>query len=192
MWLWPLSCLSATALANGNLSPTCRPSAHDLTTVNVDLTCRHPRGRGEHRRNLRDVMRPRGKERPPLWPVQRETVGTEMSAERIFAVVPCADEEALILDAQRSVDEARAHCLRPANHGCRREAASLPLSPSGSPETSEQTRVGGGNARPTECCPPNGLEVNPRGQGPRGYGSAAHGLPACESRDAGRAPPFRF
>ena len=37
--------------------------------------------------------------------------------------------------------------------------------------------------------PPNGSEVNPRGQGPRGYGSAAHGLPACESRDAGRAPP---
>jgi len=27
----------------------------------------------------------------------------------------------------------------------------------------------------------NGPEVNPRGQGPRGYGSAAHGLPACES-----------
>jgi len=40
--------------------------------------------------------------------------------------------------------------------------------------------------------PANGLEVNPRGQGPRGYGSAAHGLPACESRDAGRAPPCRF
>ena len=40
--------------------------------------------------------------------------------------------------------------------------------------------------------PPNGLEVNPRGQGPRGYGSAAHGLPACESRDAGRVPPCRF
>jgi len=39
---------------------------------------------------------------------------------------------------------------------------------------------------------PNGPEVNPRGQGPRGYGSAAHGLPACESRDAGRAPPCRF
>jgi len=38
-------------------------------------------------------------------------------------------------------------------------------------------------------CPPNDLEVKLRGQGPRGYGSAAHGLPACESRDAGRAPP---
>ena len=35
--------------------------------------------------------------------------------------------------------------------------------------------------------PANGLEVHLRGQGPRGYGSAAHGLPACESRDAGRA-----
>jgi hypothetical protein len=39
---------------------------------------------------------------------------------------------------------------------------------------------------------PNGPEVNPRGQGLRGYGSAAHGLPACESRDAGRAPPCSF
>jgi len=38
----------------------------------------------------------------------------------------------------------------------------------------------------------NGLEVHLRGQGPRGYGSAAHGVHACESRDAGRAPPFRF
>jgi len=38
----------------------------------------------------------------------------------------------------------------------------------------------------------NGSEVNPRGQGLRGYGSAAHGLPACESRDAGRAPQCRF
>jgi hypothetical protein len=36
------------------------------------------------------------------------------------------------------------------------------------------------------------LEVHLRGQGPRGYGSAAHGLPACESRDAGRAPPWSF
>jgi len=44
----------------------------------------------------------------------------------------------------------------------------------------------------SSASPPNGLEVNPRGQGPRGYGSAAHGLPACESRDAGRAPPCRF
>src|SRR5947209_1442920 len=38
----------------------------------------------------------------------------------------------------------------------------------------------------------NGSDVHLRGQGPRGYGSAAHGLPACESRDAGSAPPFRF
>jgi hypothetical protein len=41
-------------------------------------------------------------------------------------------------------------------------------------------------------CRPNGLEVHLRGQGPRGYGSAAHGVHACESRDAGRAPPFSF
>jgi len=40
--------------------------------------------------------------------------------------------------------------------------------------------------------PPNGLEVNPRGQGPRTEADAAHGVHACESRDAGRAPPFRF
>ena len=52
-------------------------------------------------------------------------------------------------------------------------------------------RLGGRLSR-IQDGPPNGLEVNPRGQGPRGYGSAAHGLPACESRDAGRAPPCRF
>jgi len=33
---------------------------------------------------------------------------------------------------------------------------------------------------------PNSQEVNPRGQGPRGYGSAARRLPACESRGCGR------
>src|SRR4051794_27825279 len=44
-----------------------------------------------------------------------------------------------------------------------------------------------------KCCgPANGLEVHLRGQGPRGYSSAAHGVHACESRDAGREPPFRF
>jgi len=37
--------------------------------------------------------------------------------------------------------------------------------------------------------PHNGLEVHLRGQGPRAEADAAHGLPACESRDAGRAPP---
>jgi hypothetical protein len=40
--------------------------------------------------------------------------------------------------------------------------------------------------------PYNGLEVHLRGQGLCGYGSAARGLPACESRDAGGAPPFMF
>jgi uncharacterized protein with von Willebrand factor type A (vWA) domain len=38
----------------------------------------------------------------------------------------------------------------------------------------------------------NGSEVNPRGQGLRAEADAAHGVHACESRDAGRAPPFRF
>jgi hypothetical protein len=36
---------------------------------------------------------------------------------------------------------------------------------------------------------PNGVDVKPRGQGPRAEADAAHGLPAFESRDAGRAPP---
>ena len=40
--------------------------------------------------------------------------------------------------------------------------------------------------------PHNGLGVKLRGQGPRAEGSAAHGLPACEARDAGRAPPSGF
>ena len=39
---------------------------------------------------------------------------------------------------------------------------------------------------------PNGSEVNPRGQGPRAEADAAHGVHACESRDAGRAPPPGF
>ncbi len=40
--------------------------------------------------------------------------------------------------------------------------------------------------------PPNGLEVNPRGQGPRGYGSAARRMPACKSRGAGGVPPSKY
>jgi len=39
---------------------------------------------------------------------------------------------------------------------------------------------------------PNGLEVNPRGQGPRGYGSAARRLPAFETRDAGGVTPCKL
>jgi hypothetical protein len=42
------------------------------------------------------------------------------------------------------------------------------------------------------CSPPNGSDVKLRGQGPRAEAGAAHGLPACESRDAGRAPPPSF
>ena len=41
-------------------------------------------------------------------------------------------------------------------------------------------------------CRPNGLEVNPRGQGPRGYGSAARRMPAFEARDAGGVTPFKI
>jgi hypothetical protein len=40
--------------------------------------------------------------------------------------------------------------------------------------------------------PPNGEGAKLRGQGPRSEADAAHGLPACKSRDAGRAPPSRF
>jgi hypothetical protein len=36
------------------------------------------------------------------------------------------------------------------------------------------------------------LEVNPRGQGPRGYGSAARRMPAFEARDAGGVTPFKY
>jgi len=41
-------------------------------------------------------------------------------------------------------------------------------------------------------CAPNGSDVKLRGQGPRAEADAAHGVHACESRDAGRAPPTRF
>ena len=40
--------------------------------------------------------------------------------------------------------------------------------------------------------PPNGPEVNPRGQGLRGYGSAARRLPAFEARDAGGVTPRKL
>ena len=39
---------------------------------------------------------------------------------------------------------------------------------------------------------PNGLEVNPRGQGPRGHGSAARRMPALEARDAGGVTPRKL
>ena len=38
----------------------------------------------------------------------------------------------------------------------------------------------------------NGSDVKLRGQGPRTEADAAHGVHACESRDAGRAPPCGF
>jgi len=39
---------------------------------------------------------------------------------------------------------------------------------------------------------PNGADAKLRGQGPRAEADAAHGVHACESRDAGRAPPPGF
>ena len=48
------------------------------------------------------------------------------------------------------------------------------------------------NGNGAACGLANGSDAHLRGQGPRGYGRAAHGLPACESRDAGRAPPSGF
>jgi hypothetical protein len=57
---------------------------------------------------------------------------------------------------------------------------------------SRRDGLGGGKVRLRDGGRPNGPEVNPRGQGPRAEADAAHGLPACDSRDAGRAPPCRF
>jgi len=52
--------------------------------------------------------------------------------------------------------------------------------------------VCGGACGHRDCGRPNGLKVHLRGQGLRAEADAAHGVHACESRDAGRAPPFRF
>ena len=41
-------------------------------------------------------------------------------------------------------------------------------------------------------CRPNGSDAKLRGQGPRAEANAAHGVHACESRDAGRARPPGF
>jgi len=51
---------------------------------------------------------------------------------------------------------------------------------------------GRGNEQRPRNGAPNGSEVNPRGQGPRAEADAALGVHACESRDAGRAPPWGF
>jgi hypothetical protein len=40
--------------------------------------------------------------------------------------------------------------------------------------------------------PANGLEVNPRGQGPRAEAAAARRLPAFEARDAGGVTPRKL
>jgi hypothetical protein len=41
-------------------------------------------------------------------------------------------------------------------------------------------------------CPPNGPEVNLRGQGPRAEASAARRMPALEARDAGGVTPLKY
>jgi len=55
----------------------------------------------------------------------------------------------------------------------------------------DQSRGGRGEVRPEDCCRPNGQTVHPRGQGPRGYGSAARRMPAFEARDAGGVTPCK-
>jgi len=57
---------------------------------------------------------------------------------------------------------------------------------------SSARRAAGEKCNRRNRCPPNGPEVNPRGQGPRGYGSAARRMPACEERDAGGVTPCSF
>jgi len=47
-------------------------------------------------------------------------------------------------------------------------------------------------AKSCSARPHNGPEVNPRGQGPRGYGSAARRMPAFEARDAGGVTPRKY
>jgi hypothetical protein len=48
------------------------------------------------------------------------------------------------------------------------------------------------HSREVELGAPNGSDVKLRGQGPRGYGSAARRLPAFEARDAGGVTPARL
>jgi len=57
---------------------------------------------------------------------------------------------------------------------------------------SHRSGVGGGTCGRRDRCAPNGQEVNPRGQGPRGYGSAARRMPALEARDAGGVTPLKY
>ena len=56
----------------------------------------------------------------------------------------------------------------------------------------QPTGVGGRNEQPPWVGAPNGLEVNPRGQGPRVEAAAARRLPAFEARDAGGVTPFKY
>ena len=56
----------------------------------------------------------------------------------------------------------------------------------------EGERAGGGNLRTEGSGRPNGLEVNPRGQGPRAEAAAARRMPAFEARDAGGVTPLQY
>jgi len=49
-----------------------------------------------------------------------------------------------------------------------------------------------GGSQRLEDGPPNGSDVKLRGQGPRGYGSAARRVPAFEARDAGGVTPRKL
>jgi len=59
-------------------------------------------------------------------------------------------------------------------------------------EVRGRSRVGRRNMQLEEFGRPNGPEVNPRGQGPRGYGGAARRLPAFEARDADGVTPYKL
>ncbi len=85
------------------------------------------------------------------------------------------------------------NCRCPAIYSCRREAASfLPLAFPLNEACRMDVGSGGGNVRLRIFGRPNGLEVNPRGRGPRGYGSAARRMPAFETRDAGGVTPCKL
>ena len=81
-----------------------------------------------------------------------------------------------------------------ASNDCRRREAAA-LGPSTLRLISYDPMEAGGWRKRADVgidCRPNGLKVKLRGQGPRPEADAAHGVHACESRDAGRAPPSSF
>ena len=78
------------------------------------------------------------------------------------------------------------------NQCCRREAASFDPLTFCSTDHVEIPKVGRGEGEAATLGRPNGSEVHLRGQGPRGYGSAARRLPAFEARDAGGVTPLKY